>query len=299
MEQLGQEDPKSFKRLIWAMALMARGLRGHELVISSLRPRPPPRRSRAAKARGNAPKPPSARGGRPRRSRRGPRSRRGLSPSGPCRGEGEFFVLENDVLHAGILEQGCGPHQGRAQEVPGEERAQRRPRVPAGRSSWASIPFAVTTGDKDFDGDGLEGIVPRGTIGRDGRGAKALKMSWADGKGNAVTKTFTLPPSGYELGLQVAGAQGRQGPRSRSPHLGPRPRPAPAVPGQGPLLPARLRRPLPGGGLQEGAARQGQGWGARPSNEVWGDKGSLEWAALTNNYFAAIFLPDAPFPRPP
>ncbi len=36
--------------------------------------------------------------------------------------------------------------------------------------------------------------------------------------------------------------------------------------------------------------------GSPPVREAWGDKGPLEWAALTNNYFAAIFLPEGSIP---
>jgi YidC/Oxa1 family membrane protein insertase len=287
MDQLGQEDPKSLNRLIWAMAIMALVFVGTSWWMKSTAPKAPPAAAQGpARPQGESPaKAPEA----------GPQTVQpapAAAEAQPLEAEQEgAFVLENDVLHLEFSNKGAVLTKA-VLKTYREKNGPNDDLVSPLSHLMGLFPFAVATGDAAYDGEASKALFHvEQSAGKDG--GKELKMSWADGKGNALSKTFALPPAGYEVGVQVSGVQGGKTLAAVPLSWGP---------GLGRLLQSQVKDRyyqqdyvgLSQAGAFKKVQRAKLKEGMPPSNELWGDKGSLEWAALTNNYFAAIFLPDTP-----
>jgi YidC/Oxa1 family membrane protein insertase len=292
MEQLGQEDPQSFKRLIWAMVLMAAvfGVTSYFL-RPAVQPIPPEKS-------GNAVAPSPETPGQHRAGMGQPPIAEILAPPSeavaqPVSGaKEELFVLENDVLRLEFSSKGAVI--GKAVLKKFRERNGPNDDLVSPLAAITKVyPLAILTGDKDFDQITSESLfhVEQLVV----SGVPGLRMTWADGKGSAVTKTFTLPPTGYEMGIQVTALKGGK-PLA--------PVPLGWGPGFGHLLQSQAKNRYYQqeyvGLSQAGAFKKVQRGKAKAENpvvrETWGDKGPVEWAALSNNYFAAIFLPEGTMP---
>ena len=295
MEQLGQEDPQSFKRLIWAMVLMAAVFGATSYFLRSKSTPTALETAQAKKGIAPSEAKPANPGLAPavEASSVQPAAVEGVSQ--PVAGEKEAsFTLENDDLHLEFSSKGAVLTKAilkkyREKGGPNDDLVSPLAQV------MGLYPMSVTTGEKDYD-DLVSGALFHVEQLTGAPGAPALKMSWADGKGNAITKIFTLPATGYELGLQVSGLKGGKA-------LGPVP--LTWGPGLGRLLQSQVKDRyyqqeyvgLSQAGAFKKVSRSKVKLGSPPVREAWGDKGPLEWAALTNNYFAAIFLPEGSIPN--
>ena len=294
MEQLGQEDPQSFKRLIWAMVLMAVVFVGMSFFMRSKNPAPPvPGSAQSAPAAQSMSKP--ANGGGEEAAAAGahaaptPAVAESLQP---VQGEKEaVFVLENDDLRLEFSSKGAVLTKAVLKKFR-ERGGPNDDLVSPLAALTGSFPLGLSTGDKEYDAL-VAGALFHVEQFSDPAGAKGLKMSWADDRGSAVSKSFTLPPSGYEMGLQVSAVKGAK-------VLAPVP--LSWGPGLGRLLQSQVKDRyfqqeyvgISQGGSFKKVQRSKVKAGSPPVREAWGDKGPLAWAALSNNYFAAIFLPDTP-----
>src|SRR5512135_1951189 len=104
MDQLGQEDPKSLSRLIWAMAVMALVFAATSWWMRSTAPKVPPAKAEpAAQAQGAAPAK-AAEAAQP-----AVQPAPNLPAEGqPVQGEQESaYVLENDLLHLEFSNKGA------------------------------------------------------------------------------------------------------------------------------------------------------------------------------------------------
>ncbi|OYW04697.1 MAG: hypothetical protein B7X11_02640, partial [Acidobacteria bacterium 37-65-4] len=289
MEQLGQDDPQSFKRLIWAMVLMAAVFGGMSYFMRSGKTPPPNKGEQAVQSAAK----PAERGGEAIPA--GPQA--ALEPAvaqavSPVQGEKETpVVLENDDLRLEFSNRGAVLTKAVLKKYR-ERGGPNDDLVSPLAALTGSYPLGVSTGDKEYDALVASALFhveqfsgPAGELG--------LKMSWANDQGSAMSKTFTLPVSGYEMGLQVSAMKGAK-------VLAPVP--LSWGPGLGRLLQSQVKDRyfqqeyvgIGQGGAFKKVQRSKVKEGNPPVREAWGDKGPLAWAALTNNYFAAIFLPDTP-----
>ncbi len=288
MEQLGQEDPQSFKRLIWAMILMAVVFGGSTYFMRSKAPPAAPVQG------GQATKGVSAQGAAgPQASAQTPQAALAAPEANPVPVQGEkeeTFTLENDDLRlvfgnkGGILRSAV-LKKYRAKGGPNDDLVSPLSAV------TGAYPLAVRTGDGVFDKAVSEALFHVEHI-PGLQGADGLRMSWADGKGNAVTKTVTLPASGYELGLQVSALKGGRALESVPLTWGA---------GLGTLTEAEAKNKYfqqeflavvtPEG--YKKVDRDRKVGSAKPESATTFPGGDA-WAGLSTGYFAAIFIPDRP-----
>lgn len=288
MEQLGQDDPQSFKRLIWAMVLMAVVFVGMSYLVRSGKTPAPNKGELAVQSAAK----PAERSGEVGPSVVQAAPEAGTQAVKPVQGEKEaHFVLENNDLRLEFSSRGAVLTKAVLKKYR-ERGGPNDDLVSPLAAVTGSYPLGVSTGDKEYDAL-LSGALfhveqfsgPAGELG--------LKMSWANDQGSAISKTFTLPASGYEMGLQVSAVKGGKALA---------PVPISWGPGLGRLLQSQVKDRyfqqeyvgIGQGGAFKKVQRSKVKEGNPPVREVWGDKGPLAWAALTNNYFAAIFLPDTP-----
>ena len=202
MEQLGQEDPKSFTRLIWAMALMAVIFGATSWFMKSQAP--PPARGESQKGT-TTPGSVAAGGVNPTLPAATVEAPKPVEAISALQGEKEeTFRLENDSLLLEFSSKGAiltkavlkkfrekgGPNDDLVSPLAGV---------------MGMYPLAVSTGEKDYDDLAAKALfhVEQFT---DKGGAPGFRMVWSDGKGNALSKAFTLPAGkGYEMGLQISG----------------------------------------------------------------------------------------------
>jgi YidC/Oxa1 family membrane protein insertase len=292
MEQLGQDDPQSFKRLIWAMALMGVVFVGMSYFMRSKGDPTPLKGGQAVESATNA----AASEATPPTSGAGQTLQDVPSVGSLQAVQGEkenSFTLENDDLRLEFTSRGAVITKAVLKKYR-EKGGPNDDLVSPLAQAVGIYPLSLSTGDKEYD-EAVAGALFHVEQISDASGAKGLKMSWADGQGSAVNKTFMLPSSGYELGLQVAALKGNK-PLS--------PVPLSWGPGLGHLLQSQVKDRyfkqeyvgLSQAGAYKKVDRSKVKPGSPPVREAWGDKGPLDWAALTNNYFAAIFLPIAPMP---
>lgn len=289
MDQLGQEDPKSLSRLIWAMAIMALVFVGTSWWMKSTAPKTPPAAAKPAPSQdatpGKAPEAPPA----TVQPASAPVATQPLEAA-----QEATAVLENDDLHLEFSNKG-GVLTKAVLKNYREKNGPNDDLVSPLSHLMGIFPFAVVTGDSAYD-TATSAALFHVEQSAGEAGAKVLALSWADGKGSALTKTFTLPSTGYELTVHVSGVQGGKAMAGVPLTWGP---------GLGRLLQSQVKDRyyqqdyvgLSQAGAFKKVQRAKLKEGMPASSEVWGDKGSLEWAALTNNYFAAIFLPGAPITK--
>lgn len=157
--------------------------------------------------------------------------------------------------------------------------------VSAALARW---PLALATGEAALDGAANAALfhVERS----DGDGGQGVEFTYSDGAGTWVRKGFRLPAGGYALRVDLAAAAAG------------RPLDAVAVswgPGFGSLSALQAKNTY----YQQEYAAYSSGSDykkvakeKKPSASKYSEKGPYAWAALSNNYFAALFVPDRPTP---
>lgn len=279
MEQLGQDDPKSMQRLIWATLAMAVIFGAWTLFMG------PPKSSPPAKPAADGPQ---------KVETAAPAAKVQAGEAAPAAVAGESertLTLENADLRLVVSNKGGVLQEVRLKHFR-EKNGPEDDLVSPLSKLLGVYPLAITTGDEVYDklvGTALFHVEQ--TPGP--AGETSVQLTWSDGKGNSVMKALSLPPSGYEATLSVSATKDGK--------------PLGAVPlswgpGFGKLLEIQAKNRYYQqeyvGIYEAGSYTKVQKARVKEQNPVvaqaFGAKGPMTWAAITNNYFAAVFLPEAP-----
>ncbi len=290
MEQLGQEDPNSGQRLAWFMLLMA-VLFGVWMVFE--KPQKPP----AAEGKQAVTKSTEAKKAGGTEAKAAPAKVEPEAPEGkvvPAAVEGaskQLITLENEDLKlefsnvGGVIEKAALQKYHLKNQPPDDL-------VSPLSGATGRFPLDIRTGDKAYN-ELVNTAVFHVERSRTKTGAERVVMSWADGKGNAVTKTLTLPAKGYVAELSITAVQGGKSLE---------PVPVAWGPGFGKLLEKEAKNRYYEQeyvGLNEAGSfkkiKRSKVSEKHPLvTDTYGEKGPINWAAITDNYFAAIFMPEKP-----
>lgn len=152
------------------------------------------------------------------------------------------------------------------------------------------FPLRLETGDAPFD-QAVNGALFHVERLEEPNGLKTLVFSWSDGAGMGAEKRFTLPASGYEVAFEAMALKGGTALPS-----------VPLVwgPGLGALTKGQAKSTY---FMQEYAAFLKDGSFEKVTrSKVSPEKpaateavaGSVAWAGVVTNYFAALFIPEQP-----
>jgi YidC/Oxa1 family membrane protein insertase len=282
MQQLGQEEPGISRNLIIAFLLIGVILGAWSLLMP---PAPPaPRKTQAGPAKQD-PKAPAASTAAPA-AIEAPGSPE--APPAVAAGEAEqAVVLENSNLRLSFSSKGAvltsailkGYKDPKG--VPDDLVSPVSPL--AGR--W---PLALATGDAAYD-QAANGALFHVERLEDGGGRGAV-FTYSDGAGTWVRKEFRLAPDGYSLRVDLAAGRGGKV--------------LDAVPvswglGFGALSAVQAKdtyNKQEWAAFSNGVAFKKVDKEKKPAQSKYTDDGPYAWAAMTNNYFAAVFVPDKPAP---
>jgi YidC/Oxa1 family membrane protein insertase len=157
--------------------------------------------------------------------------------------------------------------------------------VSALSGSW---PMALSTGDAALD-SAANGALFQVTPSQE-QGGQGAAFTFADGKGTWVRKSFFLPVDGYALRADLeAGTRGKA---------------LDAVPvawavGFGSLSPLQAKNTYyqqEYAAFSDGISFKKAPKPKKPSDTRFTEKGPYQWAAVSNNYFSALFVPEKPAP---
>ena len=275
MQQIGQEDPDTSSRLLWAFLLIGLILGAWSLL--SPPPKAPAERV-ASPIKNTAPEVPDP--GAP--ASMAPE----LPPSSPVSATAEEeVVLENESLRLVFSNRGAALKKAEVKRYRDASGGVDDLVSPA-CAVTKTFPLTLGGDDKrltDFANTSLFHVERT-----DASGGSGAVFTLADGQGTSVRKAFSLPARGCELKLQVSCLAGNK--------------PVDPVmlswgPGFGKLSAKQAKNTYY---QQEYVAfSQGGGFekvtkGKKPSSSSYGEKGPLAWVALSNNYFSAIFSPATP-----
>jgi YidC/Oxa1 family membrane protein insertase len=289
MEQLGQEDPKSMQRLLLATLLMAAIFGVWSFFVS-------PKKAEAPPPPQNAENKVSTEGAKAavEETKDVQQAVVPLPPEAAIAGETEApVVLENGDLRVEILNKGAVLAHVKLLKYH-EKDGPIDDLVSPLASVTGQYPLTIATGDETFDSL-VNGALFHVEQSKDAEGQSVVVLTWSNGKGDAVRKTISLPQHGYEIGLDIHATKGGQAVA---------PVPLTWGPGFGRLLAVQAKNRYYQQeyvGLYEAGAfkkvTRSKVKAEKPEViDSWGDKGPIQWAAITNNYFAAAFLPDQPMP---
>ena len=286
MEQLGQDDPHSGRNILWATLIMAVIFIAWAYFMSTppanvpAEAKPAEKAAVASKPEGKEPveagAPVLPGGGQPVADS----TARTYTVSN---GDLELQVTNRGALLGQVLLLKYKEKGGKASDL-----------VSPLSAATGSLPLAIQTGDKAYDELVNSALFHVEQRERKGGGA-SLEMSWSDGKGDAVEKKLDLPPSGYAVDFAVKAFKGGR-PMD----------PVPLVwgPGFGRLLASEAKNRYyqqeyvgvsEGGSFEKIVRGKVSAEKGTAVDEV-GGKGPIAWAAITDNYFGAIFAPDSPMP---
>ncbi|MEW5763881.1 MAG: membrane protein insertase YidC [Acidobacteriota bacterium] len=288
MEQLGQEDPKSTQRFVVAMVVMM-ALIGVWSLFTGTRQGSPPAPAPVPAAQGGA-RPPAESLAAPSVEAAGPAAS-ALTVADTAERQ---ITLESEDLRLVLSNRGAvltrvELKKYRLKDGPLDELVS-----PLSAAS-GRYPLAIQSGTKAFDdaaGQALFHVEQR----TGPAGEKVAEFSWSDGKGNAVRKVFTLPGAGYLLGFE---ASAEMDGKALSPV------PLAWGPGFAALNAQQAKNRyfqqeyvglLEAGSFKKVKRADKVTGDKAPVTDSYGTKGPIAWAAISNNYFAAALLPDAPMP---
>lgn len=282
MEQLGQEDPKSTQRLLWATLVLALIFGAWAFFMRPKQAPLPPEAPRPANAPAAVPAPlPSAVSAPPLETQ-------------PVQGDQESAAfLKNPDLSVEVSSRGAVLRKAVLEKY-AEKDGTPDDLVSPLAGATGSYPLALATGDEAYD-DLVNSALFHVEHGERKGGGTEVRLTWADGEGNAVTKVLGLPGDGYELDLAVTAAKDGK-PLD--------PVPLSWGPGFGRLLKSQAKNRYYQqeyvGFYQAGSFEKVQRSKVKESNplvtDAYGDKGPVAWASITNNYFAALYKPETPMP---
>jgi len=291
MDQLGQEDPNGGQRLIWAMLAMVVIFGVWMMFQKPQQQAPPTPKAAAEKSTPKIEKPQAAAGTattgnaakEPVEATVVPEAVQGESP--------QDITLENPELKIQVSNMGAVIRKAllKTYHLKGQP-----PDDLVSPLSTASgrYPLDIRTGDKAYN-ELVNKAVFHVERSRTAKGAERVVMTWADGKGNGVTKTITLPPKGYVADIRISAVEN-----------GKKLNPVPVSwgPGFGKLhkkeATNRYYEQEYVGLNEAGSFKKIKRSKVSEKNplvtDTYGEKGPIEWAAITDNYFAAIFMPEKP-----
>lgn len=292
MDQLGQEDPKSTQRLLWATVVMAcifglwAWLMAPSRKAATAPEQAPPAQEKPAGQEGAAKASPPA---------QAEAAAAAPSPEAVSGQAEESVTIENKELKLVFSNRGAVLEKAELKQYrEARDSKENDDLVSPLSAATKKLPLSLETGDAPYD-SAVNGALFHVEQQKAPDGASTVVFTWSDGKGNAARKELTLPPTGYEAGLKVSAVKG-----------GKALAPVPLLwgPGFGSLSATQAKNRyyqqeyvgLVEGGAFHKVQRQRVKEDKPEETEAWGAKGPISWAAITNNYFAAIFLPDSPMP---
>jgi YidC/Oxa1 family membrane protein insertase len=292
MDQLGQEDPKSTQRLLWATVVMAVIFGLWAWLMAPTRQAAGAPEKAPAQAQGAAAKPGEAKPSPPASVEAAAPAPAQEAVSAP---EEVTVTIENKELKLILSNRGAVLDRAELKEYREKSDAQENDDLVSPLSrAIRTLPLSLETEDAAYDAQ-VNGALFHVEQTKAPDGASAVVFTWSDGKGNAVRKELTLPATGYEAGLKVSAVK-----------AGKAVTPVPLLwgPGFGRLSATQAKNRyyqqeyvgLVEGGAFEKVQRLRVKEGKPKEAGTWGEKGPISWAAITNNYFAAIFLPASPMP---
>lgn len=152
------------------------------------------------------------------------------------------------------------------------------------------FPLRVETGEASLDTKANSALF-QVTKTEEADGGHSVSFTWSDGAGVAVTKRFSLPKSGYEVGFEASLTKGGM-PQSEIPLVW--------GPGLGRLTKAQAKSTYYQqefmGAVTAGAFKKvtrSKVSDETPTNTE-AVPGPIAWAGVINNYFAALFIPEKP-----
>jgi len=293
MEQLGREDQSGTQRLIWAMLIFGGILVAWSMFMGPKKsPPPPPHKAGSTVA---AQKPAELTAVAATKANVAPVA--GVAapvlPGAVAGSAVESVKLENDVLKMEISNRGAVLLHVRLKKYSNEGVVDDLV-SPLSRDG-GRYPLAVKTGDDVYDSM-VSAAMFHVEQSADSEGNRTVKLTWSDGKGDAVTKVLTLPAKGYLLNMEASAYKGGKRLDAVPLEWGP---------GFAKLLPSEAKnRYYQKGyvGLVEGDSfHKVKRSKVKTDNprvvDTYAEKGPIKWAAITDNYFAAIFIPDGTIKR--
>ena len=292
MDQIGQEDPKSTQRLLWATVVMAVIFGLWAWLMSPTR--------QGVKAPEKAPAAVEKQAGQAAADKAVAVAPAELPPAAPAQEalsapEEKTVIIENKDLKLVVSNRGAVLVRAELKKYRVKSDAKENDDLVSPLSTATkTLPLSLETGDAAYDGE-VNGALFHVEQSQAQDGSSTVVLTWSDGKGNAARKELALPPTGYEVGLKVSAVR-----------AGKALSPIPLLwgPGFGELSATQAKNRyyqqeyvgLVEGGAFHKVQRQRVKEDKPKETATWGEKGPISWAAITNNYFAAIFLPDSPMP---
>ncbi len=292
MEQLGQEDPQSGQRMLWAMLLMGIVFIGWQLFMGP---------GKKQQQKSSAPPATQAATESPKAARS---AKKAALPSEAAivaapvvkkaviAKKERIVILENDVLKLSLSNRGGVLIHAQLKKYKDNDGAMDDLVSPLAKL-LNRYPLALQTRDLAYNKKTAHALFHVERSDKDGR--VSLSMKWSDGKGNSVSKTLTLPKSGYILDLRVSAVKG-----------GKTLRPVPLAwgPGFAKLLASEASNHYYQKGYvgldEAGSFKKVTRSKVNDANprvvDTYGETGPIKWAAITDNYFASIFIPSKVMP---
>jgi YidC/Oxa1 family membrane protein insertase len=272
MNQLGQEEPIGFSRLILTTALIAAVF---ILWAAFFTPGKPAEQQAKKEEKIETPASPS--------ERKEPAA--ALQAAEAISAEKEETVkLENEDVELRFSNKGAvlvhafmKRYQEKSSPLPDDM-------VSPLAEAMKSFPLSLISGDAAYDKSLNEGMFHVEQT------PQTVTFKWSDGKGNSIVKSFSIADKGYLLTYDISGSKDGKPLETVPLAWGP---------GLGKLSKDQAKNRYyqqeyigyeSFGSFQKGA--RSKNLSGAFLDESFGSKGNISWAGIANNYFAAIFLPE-------
>ncbi|HQO20511.1 MAG TPA: membrane protein insertase YidC [Acidobacteriota bacterium] len=276
MNQIGQEEPIGFSRLILTTALIA----GVFIVWAMFfTPNKPPEQT------DNKNQPATAEKASPETRTDAVQPAPPIIPSEPLSAdEAGTFKIENGEMELHFSNRGAVLVHAFMKKFKEKGASSQDDLVSPLSEATQSYPLAVLSGDAAYDKAVNEGLF------HVEQNAQGLTFKWSDGKGNSVIKAFRVEDKGYVMSFDMSAS--RDGRVLET---------VPLIwgPGFSRLTKEQAKNKYyqqeyvgyEAGGKFHKAVR-GKKPSGDPQDQPYG--GSVSWAGIANNYFTAVFLPEEP-----
>lgn len=275
MNQIGQEEPIGFSRLILTTALIAGVFIIWAMFFTPSKP--PQQVGEKGQPRVTETRPEKA----PETLQPAPK----VIPTEPLSAEKtETFMIGNSELELHFSNRGAVLVHAFMKKFKEKGASSQDDLVSPLAEATQSYPLAIATGDSAYDKAVNEGLF------HVEQNAQGLIFKWADGKGNSASKAFHLDDKGYVVSFEISASKDG---RTLDP--------VPLIwgPGFSRLTKDQAKNRYyqqeyvgyEAGGNFHKAVRVKKPAGEY-QDQAYG--GSVSWAGIANNYFTAIFIPDQP-----
>lgn len=275
MNQIGQEEPIGFSRLILTTALIAGVFIIWAMFFTPAKP--PQQAGEKDQPRVAETRPEKA----PETLQPAPK----VIPTEPLSAEKtETFIIGNSELELHFSNRGAVLVHAFMKKFKEKGASSQDDLVSPLAEATQSYPLAIATGDSAYDTAVNEGLF------HVEQNAQGLIFKWADGKGNSASKAFHLDEKGYVASFEISASKDG---RTLDP--------VPLIwgPGFSRLTKDQAKNRYyqqeyvgyEAGGKFHKAVRV-----KKPAGEYLDQAygGGVSWAGIANNYFTAIFIPDQP-----